>query len=368
MITATAPPETKIELDVADSTTATAPTQTRIENLDINDIAPSSGQPREHFDQAKIRALAESLTSGELLQPIGVRRSDNVSGPLWELIWGERRLRAAKLAGWQQIPAKICTVDRADALLLMGDENLARDDWNPIEKARYIVRLGQPTSEGGGGMSTNAIARRFHRSKAWVRDKKRLLELPPEWQQKVIAGELSVHKALALVPYADRPDVLAAVERDMKENPWAWRSVEAIEHNARLIAEKRIVPAHPYKPQKLNTLHSEKAKGNTNRTRQQPPPELDEAAGNAAEHRDDRKLAPADPPLHLAAVDEGDSSNSEPTEAPAAESGDADRDVDQAESIEYLRLLAPYRADRQALEILRTIVDRMIQELDELTD
>ena len=346
-------------------TTTTAPSETRIENLDIADIAPSPGQPREDFDQAKIEALAQSLRSGELLQSIGVRRSDNGSqGKLWELIWGERRLRAAKLAGWETIPAKICTADRSHALLLMGDENLARDDWNPIEKARYIVRLGEPISEGGAEMTNAAIAKRFSRSTKWVHDTRLLLELPAKWQQRVIAGKLTISKAQTLVPYADQPEVLAAVDADMKEHPWAWKTPEQCEHNARLIAEKRIVPAHPYKPRKLHKVMSEKATGNTNRPRQRPAAAPDQAAGDAAENSDDRERAPADPPsLHLAAVDERDVSDSEPVEAPAAESGDGD--VDQSKTIAYLRLLAPYRGDREALEIIRDTAQRMIDELSD---
>jgi len=337
-------------------TTATAPAETRIEDLDIDDIGPSPGQPREDFDQAKIIALAHSLRRGELLQPIGVRRSDNGSlGKPWELIWGERRLRAAKAAGWETIPAKICKVDWSEALLLMGDENLNRDDWNAIERARYIDRLGKPVSESGAEMTTAAIAKRFNRSTGWVRSMKQLLELPDEWQQRVIAGKLTVGKALALVSYADQPEILTAVAADMKENPWAWRSPEAVAHNARLIAEKQIVPAHPYKPRKLNAVMSEKATGNTNRSRGRPAVELDQTAADVAENSGARADAPADPPTPKLATVDGDVPVNVPPQAPASEFCDAAGDVDQSETIEYLRMLTPYRGDRQALEIIRNI-------------
>ena len=205
--------------------------------VNVKDVRENPRQTRTDFDKQELTRLAASIKAGGLLQPIGVRPLSNSDGNLWELIWGERRLRATKLAGKKQILARICDVDAPKALVMMGDENLMRNDWNAIEKARYLVLLGQAEEEGGAGMSDTEIAKHYRKSPAWVKNLKRMLALPDEWQQRVISGEMNPRSGRHLVSYADQPAVLEAIKADMEANPWAWRTAEDVERNARAVAE-----------------------------------------------------------------------------------------------------------------------------------
>jgi len=205
--------------------------------ISVDDIATDPRQPRTHFDETELQALADSLKAAKLLQPIGVRLVQGQDTP-YLLIWGERRLRAARLAGLRKIPARIRQVSDVEALLEMGDENLLRDDWNPIEMAKYIDCLTKPETEGGAGLTVTDVATRYGKTRPWAAHLRRLLKLPETWQQRVTTGELSERAARALVPFADKPRVLNAIAKDMKENPWAWRTGADVERNAPLIAEK----------------------------------------------------------------------------------------------------------------------------------
>jgi ParB/RepB/Spo0J family partition protein len=210
----------------------------QVQLIDVNDIGRNPRQPRADFDHGELQALASSLKASVLMQPIGVRPAPGEAEKEWELIWGERRLRATILAGQDKILARVCMVSAADALLMMGDENLNRADWNPIEKAKFFVSLSAPEEEGGRGMSDTQIAQHYKKSRPWVNNMKRLLALPDDpWQQRIARGELPWVRGLQLVPYAEQPAVLEAVANDMQANPWSWRTAEDVARNARLIAE-----------------------------------------------------------------------------------------------------------------------------------
>ncbi|MCY2987077.1 MAG: ParB/RepB/Spo0J family partition protein [Planctomycetota bacterium] len=233
--------------------------QEQLQTIDVNDICENPKQPRAVFNERELKRLAVSLMAGGLLQPIGVRPLPEIAEKKWELIWGERRLRAAVLAGRRTILARVCIVSAPRALLMMGDENLNRADWNPIEKAKYFLSLTVPETEGGAGMTITDIAKHYRKSRPWVANLKRLLSLPESWQQRIINGEISQNKANRILPYVDQPAVLARIAAEMEANPRAWRTPEDFERNAKLLAEDKDAQTVPINVTGTSTAHSQEA-------------------------------------------------------------------------------------------------------------
>lgn len=159
--------------------------------IELDHILPNRFQPRRHFPEDELEQLADSLRQNGLLQPIVVRRKGD---GLYELISGERRWRAAELAGLGAIKALVrnCSDDEAMALALI--ENLQRDDLNPMETAHAYHRM---TTEFG--MTQDVIAQRVGRERSSVANLLRLLNLPEEVQQMVAAGTLSAGHAKVLL-------------------------------------------------------------------------------------------------------------------------------------------------------------------------
>lgn len=140
--------------------------------LPVEAIAPNPGQPRTHFDAAALAELADSIAVHGVLQPLTVRRS-HTGG--WELISGERRLRAAKLAGLDTVPCLAAQADGEESALLALVENLQRRDLDFLEEA---LALSQLTSTYR--MTQEEVARRLGKSQGAVANKLRLLRLDPE--------------------------------------------------------------------------------------------------------------------------------------------------------------------------------------------
>lgn len=182
--------------------------ETRIANLPTGSIQPSPYQVRSDFDEQQLQDLAASLKQHGLLQPITVRK---VAGG-YELIAGERRLRAARLAGLETIPAVIreCTDDQAAELCLL--ENLQRQDLNPIEEARGYRLLSDR------GMTQTEIGERVGRSQSAIANAMRLLKLPEPVRKKISDGELTARHGLNLLTFGDHPQVVTAIAAYAAEN------------------------------------------------------------------------------------------------------------------------------------------------------
>jgi ParB family transcriptional regulator, chromosome partitioning protein len=167
------------------------PTRT---NLPLALIDPNPFQPRRTFDPLELAALVQSIQQHGLIQPIVTRRM----GERYQLVAGERRLRAAQEAGLAEIPARVIEADDQQVFELAIVENLQRTDLNAIEKARafrdYIERFGSTQDE---------LATRLSLDRSTVSNFIRLLELPPAIQQTVEAGKLSQGHARALLVFAD---------------------------------------------------------------------------------------------------------------------------------------------------------------------
>lgn len=158
--------------------------------LPAEDIAPSPVQPRKLFDEKELEELSESIRSYGILNPLTVR----CRGGKFELVAGERRLRAAKLAGLREVPCILLDVNMEDASLIALIENLQRRDLDFIEEAAGLSRLIRMF-----GMSQEEAARRIGKSQSAVANKLRLLKLPPDVLEKLRAYGLTERHGRALL-------------------------------------------------------------------------------------------------------------------------------------------------------------------------
>jgi ParB family chromosome partitioning protein len=177
--------------------------------LDCDAIERNPYQPRQQFDEAEIADLADSIRTHGILQPLIVRRSDE----RFELVAGERRLRAAQAADWRQVPVQIRDVDDRQMAELAIVENVQRKDLNAIEKAesfeRYINQY-QCTQE--------ELAARVQIDRSTVANLIRLLELPGDVKQMVQQGDITQGHARALLPLGDEQEQISFARRIKKES------------------------------------------------------------------------------------------------------------------------------------------------------
>lgn len=170
------------------------PREERIEYLPLDRVRPGKNQPRSSLPVEELEELAASVRVHGILQPIVVRPS----GDGYEIVAGERRWRAAVLAGLATVPAVVRQVGELESLALALVENLQRQDLNPVERARAYRRLSHEF-----GLSQQEIARLVGRSQPAVANTLRLLSLPQEVLQAVEKGELSEAHARLLLEVED---------------------------------------------------------------------------------------------------------------------------------------------------------------------
>ena len=158
--------------------------------VELDSIVPGAMQPRTHFDETSLEGLAESIRSHGIVQPLIVRRR----GDGYELIAGERRWRAAKLAGLAKVPVVVKEVPDDSLLEIALIENIQREDLNPIEEAQAYKKLIETV-----GLTQEALASRVGRDRSYITNYLRLLRLPDDLQQLVITGRLSTGHARTLL-------------------------------------------------------------------------------------------------------------------------------------------------------------------------
>ena len=168
---------------------------TGLQEIPVAAIRPNPQQPREHFDEESMAALAESIREVGVLQPILVR----AGGDGFELIAGERRWRAARRIGLQTIPAIVRTADDASMLQQAIVENVQREELNPLEEAAAYQQLIEDFS-----LTHDDVASRVGRSRTSITNTLRLLQLPPAIQRYVKEGSLRMGHARALLGTPDR--------------------------------------------------------------------------------------------------------------------------------------------------------------------
>ena len=171
-------------------------------NVPLSKVEPRQEQPRERFDEQALQDLADSIAQYGLIQPITVRRLD--SG-YYQIIAGERRWRAARMAGLSEVPVRVIEADDRRTAELALVENLQRQDLNPMEEARGYLSLMQDY-----GLTQEETARSVGRSRPAVANALRLLTLNPELRELVETGLLSAGHARALIPLNNDPRQLDA--------------------------------------------------------------------------------------------------------------------------------------------------------------
>jgi ParB family chromosome partitioning protein len=188
-----------------------------LRRLAVELIGPNPSQPRRHFDEQALTALAASLQERGVLQPVLVRP---LQGGRYELIAGERRWRAARLAGLEQIPAIVRHHDDAASLELAVIENMAREDLNPVEEARACAALVDEL-----GLTREDVGRRVSRSRVAVSNLIRLLDLPDETLELLERGELSEGHGRALL-LAEDHEARRRLARGAAAAGWSVRELE----------------------------------------------------------------------------------------------------------------------------------------------
>jgi ParB family chromosome partitioning protein len=204
-----------------------------LRELPVDLIKPNPGQPRTKFDPEALSALAESIETSGIVQPLLVRPLPDGS---YELVAGERRWRAAQQAGLTKVPAVVRDQAEAERLQAALIENMVREDLNPVEEARACAALVEDL-----GLSKEDLARRVGRSRPAVSNLIRLLELPDETLEMLEAGELSEGHGRALLG-ARGNDVRRRLGRDAVRGGW---SVRETENRVRLAGQPKAKPKKP---------------------------------------------------------------------------------------------------------------------------
>jgi ParB family chromosome partitioning protein len=189
-----------------------------LRELPVTEIAPNPDQPRSNFEPDALEALAGSIATAGLLQPLIVRP---IEGGGYELVAGERRLRAAQQAGLDRVPAVIRTSPEDERLQAALIENMVREDLNPVDEARACAALVDDL-----GISKEELARRVGRSRASISNLIRLLDLPDEVQTLLEQGELSEGHGRAILQLPDQGQRRKLAKRAASEG-WSVRDTES---------------------------------------------------------------------------------------------------------------------------------------------
>jgi ParB family chromosome partitioning protein len=195
------------------------PAADELRELPLAAISPNPDQPRRRFDDEALQALAGSLAERGILQPVLVRAAS--AAGRYELIAGERRWRAAQIAGLEHIPAIVRESDDAASLELALIENVAREDLNPVEEARAMAALVEEL-----GLTREAVGKRVGRGRVAVSNLIRLLDLPDEALELLETGDLSEGHGRALLLVKDHAERVR-LGRAAASGGWPVRKLEA---------------------------------------------------------------------------------------------------------------------------------------------
>lgn len=197
--------------------TASSPQDSEeLREIEIDLIRPGEQQPRTSFDEAKLEELAQSIRASGIIQPLLVRRR----GGLFELVAGERRWRAAQIAGLARVPAIVREIPDENLLELALIENIQRQELNPVEEANAYKRLIESL-----GLTQDEVAQRVGRDRTFITNYLRILKLPTEIQTLLEQEKLSFGHARALLGVVDPQLQRRMAQRILKSN-WSVRETE----------------------------------------------------------------------------------------------------------------------------------------------
>ena len=203
-----------------------------VKELDLSDIRPNPYQPRKRFDDKSLRELSDSIKENGVFQPIIVRKS--VNG--YEIIAGERRYRASKLAKKKTIPVIVRKFDESQMMEVAVLENLQREDLTPLEEAQAYEMLQKNL-----GLTQEEVSKRMGKSRPYIANYLRLLTLPSKTKRLLQHGDLSMGQARTLLGLKDKDKIDALAKRVAKEG-MPVRKVEALvsEMNAKKPQKKTV--------------------------------------------------------------------------------------------------------------------------------
>ncbi|MGI6452707.1 MAG: ParB/RepB/Spo0J family partition protein [Syntrophomonadaceae bacterium] len=192
--------------------------------LEHSTIHPNQNQPRKKFDEESLRELSESVKEHGLLQPILVRPRDHG----YEIIAGERRWRAAGLAGMELVPVIVKDIGDGEAAEISLIENLQREDLNPVEEALAYKKMIEDF-----GYTHEAVANRIGKSRTHITNTIRILRLPEEVLRMIEDGQISAGHARSLLPLADAEQQLAAAQEIVKGKMSVRKSEEKVRKHSK---------------------------------------------------------------------------------------------------------------------------------------
>lgn len=201
-----------------------------ITKLKISQIEPRADQPRRVFEAEALAQLADSIAAHGVLQPLLVRES---SGGFYEIIAGERRWRASKLAGLDEVPVIVIEADELKTAQLALIENIQREDLNPIEEAVAYAELIRTY-----GMRQEDAARQLGKSRSAVANAVRLLDLPEDVLEMIKSGELSAGHGRTLLGLNERAKMRPLAEKIVKRNLSVREAEAAVKRENRATAAK----------------------------------------------------------------------------------------------------------------------------------
>lgn len=216
----------------------------------LSSIEPNRGQPRKSFDEASLSELADSIREHGILQPLLVRRiadGTSLSGDSYQLVAGERRWRAARMAGLTEVPVVVRDMTEAEVMEFGLIENLQREDLNPLEEAGGYQELIETF-----GLTQEAVARKVGRSRSAIANALRILRLPQEVHPLLVDGSLSMGHAKALIGIEDQEKLVELAKLAAEKG----LSVREVERLAARIKEENP-PASRRKPQEIDHYYRE---------------------------------------------------------------------------------------------------------------
>ena len=197
----------------------------RVMYIDINDIKPNSAQPRKQFDESKLKELAESIRVTGVIQPLIVRNSDNG----YELVAGERRWRASRIANLKKVPCIIRNYDEKQNALVAIIENMQRENLNPIEEAEGLKSMTEKY-----GLTQEQVSNSLGKSRTYITNSIRLLKLPTEIQEFISNGQMSAAHGRTIINISDAGKQMAICDKVIKNG----LSVRETEHLADKIKDE----------------------------------------------------------------------------------------------------------------------------------
>lgn len=187
--------------------------------VDINNIKPNEKQPRKAFDREKLEELSESILAHGVIQPIVLRKEPDGKG--YELVAGERRWRAARIAGLKEVPAIVRVLTEEQNLLLSIIENMQREDLNPIEEAEAVNKMMETYQ-----FTQEEVAKSLGKSRSYIANLVRLLKLHEEVIEMIISNQLSQGHGRALVSLPIKKQL--AIARKAVKDGLSVREVERL--------------------------------------------------------------------------------------------------------------------------------------------